>query len=673
MTIKNNKQLKIIAVNLLDGNRYFIKKNLQTNSPYFFYNGYQLIEPNKKGQFSIKETKSKNVSEGFFSYNLTQKPNISISAIVGKNGSGKSALIDIVLRLINNLAYKHIPYSKTYSTAAVKWVKGIRAQLYFSIGNDFYLVQQDGDDQKDIALYKMEVDLNNRLFGWHRQSSAMKTLGESFFYTILMNCSLYAFNTIEYKEEWENRDKEESCWLRGLFHKNDGYQTPAVLNPMRTKGNIDVNRENSLAKDRLISLFFNEKEERNLNFTEINNNTRIISLTIVPDEFNVQRKYNAITEDWGKNRAKNADLHFFENLKTIIITEWQAKYKFKPKYEKDREYDLATLYLVYKTISIAQTYDNQLSNSSCLMPINGQEWNSERLTELNKFISELDNESSHITFKLRQTLAFLVFRHFEVRKNELVIDIDNFGKLVGDKISPKWRYLDFVPAPFFSTEIMLKNKFNDEIYPFSRLSSGERQIIYSASSILYHIRNLNSIKGNLRRIKYGHINIILDEIELYFHPEFQRKYIDYLIKCITSINFQDIESINILMATHSPFILSDIPETNVLFLNEGKSQKGISETFGSNIHTLYKNNFFIEGMPIGEFAKNKINQMFDKVRNTKTTDTELYKIILLVGEPLLRSQLLKQYNQNSAGDIENRIKELETEIQTLKSKQNDKN
>lgn len=45
-------------------------------------------------------------------------------------------------------------------------------------------------------------------------------------------------------------------------------------------------------------------------------------------------------------------------------------------------------------------------------------------------------------------------------------------------------------------------------------------------------------------------------------------------------------------------------------------------------------------MPIGEFAKNKINIMFEKVRNIKTTENELYNGIRLVGESLLRSQLL---------------------------------
>ncbi len=665
----NCKQLKLIAINILEGCSNHIKKNLEINNPYVFHKGYNLQTPNQKGQFIVVPTNN-NLKDNFFSYTESNSPTLTITAIVGKNGSGKSAIIDVALRLINNLAYKHLPNSQTYSTAEVKWIKGVRAQLYFIKDEKLYLVQQDGDETKNISLYKFET--YKEVDQWRReQSDAMKILGESFFYTILMNYSLYAFNTFDYKEEWENKKQEESCWLKGLFHKNDGYQTPAVLNPMRTKGNIDINKENNLAKDRLISLFFVDNDKNNENFTNINDNTEVVSLSIFLDAENVQRKYNDIIKNWEKDQVKKISPDFFNTLKDDIITEWKKKYKFKQPNGNELVYETAILYLVYKTISIAQTYDNQLEHSTCLLPINDAEWDSDRKLQLAKFITELDKEASHITFKLKQTLAFLIFRHFEPKKETLIIDIETFSKSVKDKIDSKWTYLHFVPAPFFKTEILLRNNLNNEVYAFSKISSGERQMIYSASSILYHIRNLNSIKGNRLRIKYRHINLILDEIELYFHPEFQRKYIDYLIRCIKSVRFQDIESINILLATHSPFILSDIPESNVLFLNEGRVQKGISETFGSNIHTLYRDNFFINGMPIGEFAKNKIQMLFEKVKNTKTEDGNLLNEIRMIGEPLLRTQLLNTYRQNSTDDLVQRIVKLESEIQYLKSKQND--
>lgn len=38
----------------------------------------------------------------------------------------------------------------------------------------------------------------------------------------------------------ETRTEEERCWLSALFHKNDSYQTPIVLNPFRESGNVKL-------------------------------------------------------------------------------------------------------------------------------------------------------------------------------------------------------------------------------------------------------------------------------------------------------------------------------------------------------------------------------------------------------------------------------------------------
>jgi len=662
--------IKIIAINILDDCKDYIRKNLQINEPYILYKNYKLRHSENKKQFLIQKSESL-INDDFFSYDDKNKQTkINISAIVGKNGSGKSAIIDIILRLINNLAFRYIKSKK----ANINFIKGIRAQLYFSVNNKFYLLQQNGDYGINIDLFHQ----NHEKQSWNilSKSKAKKTLGESFFYTILMNYSLYAFNTLEYKEEWEQPENEDSCWLKGLFHKNDGYQTPVVLNPMRTEGNIKINRENSLAKDRLISLFFNEKDNKNSIFTSINETTKVNSISLKLDNESVERKFEKFISDWGNEQKKELSYEFVNKITSQIIKEWQKKYNFKAIKQNDKAFKLATQYLAYKTLSISKTYGNQFENSILSIVQNSKLNNiltSNELSSIEKFIEELDKESSHITFKLRQTLAFLVYRHISVGDKELKITIDDFSRIVAKHINNKWEYINFVPAPFIKTEIILENTNTKEKFQFSKLSSGERQMIYSASSILYHIRNINSIKGNQRRIKYRELNIILDEIELYFHPEFQRKYIDYLIKSIHSLNLKEIESINIVMSTHSPFILSDIPESNVLFLSDGKSQKGISETFGANIHTLYKNNFFLEGMPIGEFAKNKIKRLFEKTRLIKEQDLELYNEIRLVGEQLLRTQLLKLYNQNSSGNLINKITQLENEVKMLREKVNDKN
>jgi hypothetical protein len=70
-----------------------------------------------------------------------------------------------------------------------------------------------------------------------------------------------------------------------------------------------------------------------------------------------------------------------------------------------------------------------------------------------------------------------------------------------------------------------------------------------------------------------------------------------------------------MIVTHSPFVLSDIPVQNILFLkkNGEKASKEGMASFGANIHTMLVNSFFLKGGAMGEFAKETILKMIDQV------------------------------------------------------------
>jgi hypothetical protein len=176
--------------------------------------------------------------------------------------------------------------------------------------------------------------------------------------------------------------------------------------------------------------------------------------------------------------------------------------------------------------------------------------------------------------------------------------------------------------------------------------------------------------------------LFIDEGELYYHPEWQRTYISTLIELVDKyIKYKNI-TLQIVITSNSPFIISDLPSENVMFLPDGLQEKEVL-TFGSNIHTLLRNGFFMENT-IGEFAKNKINnvimflkeksQMREKNDNYNINEDEgnIYKqIIDLIGEPIIKNKLEKMYYEVFTEDLDmkeqivlykNKVKDLQNEI-----------
>lgn len=163
-----------------------------------------------------------------------------------------------------------------------------------------------------------------------------------------------------------------------------------------------------------------------------------------------------------------------------------------------------------------------------------------------------------------------------------------------------------------------------DVIPFEGLSSGERQIAYTVSNLMYHMINIDSVSStylmnknedrNESLLKYKYVNIMLDEVELYFHPELQRRFLNYVKTAINNIQFESIKGINVIVVTHSPFVLSDLPRKNILFLSKEEES---GETYCANIHDMLSQSFFMD-YSIGEIARQELQhiiKLHEKLRN----------------------------------------------------------
>lgn len=308
-------------------------------------------------------------------------------------------------------------------------------------------------------------------------------------------------------------------------------------------------------------------------------------------------------------------------------------------------YILSCIYIIYKIQKIIE------------LPIGKEKYKLILNKNWQEVVDEIRKNHSHVEFKIHQALNWILFikkeMEKEYKKNKDTFLYTEIFKNINFKEKTLSEICELLPPSFFKQSIKLKRN-DDSIVDFNELSSGEKQLIFNNTTIVYHILNILSVKENTDDMfSYRNINIVLDEIELYFHPEYQKKYISNLVDVFNRLDLNKQCKINIVLSTHSPFILSDIPKQNILFLEEGvpvHSDCKPVETFAANISDLLKDSFFLEEGFIGEFAAEKIRKLIEKIYKDEEISLENYdkykEEIKLIGEPLIKNKLLMMLDEN---------------------------
>ncbi|MBK8564119.1 MAG: AAA family ATPase [Saprospiraceae bacterium] len=187
---------------------------------------------------------------------------------------------------------------------------------------------------------------------------------------------------------------------------------------------------------------------------------------------------------------------------------------------------------------------------------------------------------------------------------------------------------------------------------WNNLSTGEMGLLNLFSRIYSVAIKMTQSSGKNNCI------ILLDEGELGFHPRWQKQHLFRLVNLIPKLFSNSTKKlrIHIILTSNSPFILSDLPKENVIFLKKDESGKcqvvdglnDMKQTFGANIHTLLSDGFFMDGL-MGDFAKGKIDKVIRYLNRELNpgetmTEEEAGKIIDMIGEPILKRHLQQQFN-----------------------------
>lgn len=285
-----------------------------------------------------------------------------------------------------------------------------------------------------------------------------------------------------------------------------------------------------------------------------------------------------------------------------------------------------------------------------------------------------------------------------------ITQFTNFFEDISKIVSNIGRELDFtVETDRETLNVILKslknegsdNSISREVFSvlefeWSGLSSGELALINLFG-------RLNSIKNEVRK----NMVLLLDEVDLGLHPEWQRKWVKNILPIIGKIMKSQNGSVRVVVTTHSPIILSDFMKKDIIYLPIDDSTEK-SRTFGQNIYTLFKDSFFLEA-PKGAFSEQVIEDLLNIFRsssNEKTIqESGAYKgfikkyglsgvpddtireffdeLVDMIGEDIIRNHLKKQIKKarwinesNDSLDYEKEIDELKKQIEELKKKKN---
>jgi len=603
---------------------------------------------------TINEKKENEYIKDFFA------KDINVMAIVGKNGTGKSSLLKLIMRLI------YINQSTNEESE--------KSFLIIHTSKGFHKISKQ-DNIKESKYNENYIEINSI------NSESID------FFTVHFN---YMLDTLY--------DNKKDVWIKKIYHKTDAYKTPLLLEPYKNHdGKQQINLDNIEYLNNQNMLKFYSKFDDNRQIFEFFKPNKIMfkiatreSIDILKTVLPKEKKKN--------NNMKGYRLIFYKFIELYNKKQFpkmgrnkeklRSIYMYIQKLYKDEKYKyIAYLYIALKVLSSRQKL-----------------FNKEDYEVIKNWANQLEGRKELLLFCENLDLNTLIAKDtsvYEVRKIQININFiqnkiyehinftENINKVTN--ISDIKDILIFLPS-WLDIEWFENNK------SIKSLSSGEKSFFTIIINLMNHIQNINDDD------KYQTINIFLDEIEQGFHPQWQKEYLDKLLFSLNKINKK---RINLIFASHSPFLLSDIPKQNIIFLDtydKKKSEKKYPnltfddlkdgncinvtkeldiKPFGANIHNLLAHGFFMEDGLMGEFALKKIQNIVDfytKVKDGLETEKEykdvkkeFYFIRDNIGEEYIKGVITNhiEFIEEKLEDEsfkEKRIKQLKKELKELGAK-----
>ena len=576
----------------------------------FNFGGKYLFEFDKQ---SLKVFLNQSFVKGFFNNSIS-----NITALVGRNGAGKTSAIQAILKCAFN--------TRNYNPSVNKTDELLGKYIAVFLDNESIII---------FASFEVEVEIGELAVEVRKYSVKRSSLTEE---NNLGNVLTCYFSSNNFRED-----------SNSIFHNK--------WNSNIHGGNYSPKNRHSDQIVSVLKMVGKNPEVRRLVESEFEFPLEV-SFSITGDYRDRLQKY--IKEVDNRNPIRP---QFYKKVNELF------NYNY-PSYHSFEKY-LKTVILNYAVSLHSTAIDNNITEP-LLEGIKGVFRSKNLLQTIDEFLSGL-------TSNFENDIKGNEKRLREVKE---LVQLITRTSIFEDLYISKYNMFIFPIYPFFFDDLIRFIELNVELFGMKnihlamrRCSSGEYAFLdvlaafneaveksEGKENIIFFLDEADTYFHPQWEKKY--VKLLCDVIPL-FYPD---KKVQLVLSTNKPVILSDLPSDKVV------YLEKKDNECRVVKL-EG------NRTFAQNIHTLYTDSFFLEGGLIGDFAKEKIRNTVSRLETLDNEEelASIEKIAELIGEPVIRERLLRKISDkrdslnSSTNNIDEEIQSLEDRLKILRRRRNDKN